>query len=179
MIYSCIFIQPLPVAALHLHLFLCWFPSRAVWTGSVLFVQNCPSKYTGSLYCQQHCIGASSWDYGTYHPGDKQRLRQACTSAQSHQSLRCSPTWSMEVDERSDQNSDIYSPTGWLCMCVWRMSLWRMESTIISWHGSYQPEDQWSCKRSPDTQGKGRQPLGDKCWCQQKALITLPICCKF
>ena len=28
-------------------------------------------------------------------------------------------------------------------------------------------------------QGRGRQPLGDKCWCQQKALITLPICCKF
>ena len=24
-----------------------------------------------------------------------------------------------------------------------------------------------------------RQPLGDKCWCQQKALITLPICCRF
>ena len=27
--------------------------------------------------------------------------------------------------------------------------------------------------------GQGRKPLGDKCWCQQKALITLPICCRF
>ena len=29
------------------------------------------------------------------------------------------------------------SPTGWLCMCVWRMSLRRTKSTIISWDGSY------------------------------------------
>ena len=26
---------------------------------------------------------------------------------------------------------------------------------------------------------RGRQPFGDKCWCQQKFLITLPICCQF
>ena len=34
-------------------------------------------------------------------------LRRACAFAQSRQSLRCSPTWSMEVDEESDQKSDI------------------------------------------------------------------------
>ena len=50
---------------------------------------------------------ASSLDYGTYHIGDQRRLRRACASAQSHQSLRCSHTWSMEVDEGSDQKSDI------------------------------------------------------------------------
>ena len=27
--------------------------------------------------------------------------------------------------------------------------------------------------------GQGRQPLEDQFWCQQKGLITLPICCKF
>ena len=27
--------------------------------------------------------------------------------------------------------------------------------------------------------GQGQTTLGDKCWCQQKALITLLICCKF
>ena len=48
-------------------------------------------------------IISSSWDYGTYHKGDQQRLRQAWTSAQSRQSLRCSHTWSREVDEGSDQ----------------------------------------------------------------------------
>ena len=34
-------------------------------------------------------ISASSWDYGTYHIGDQQRLRQACASMQSRLSLRC------------------------------------------------------------------------------------------
>ena len=44
-------------------------------------------------------IWASSWDYGTYHIGDQRRLRWACASAQSHHSLRCSHTWSVEIDE--------------------------------------------------------------------------------
>ena len=46
---------------------------------------------------------ASSWDYGTYHIGDQRRLRRACASAQSRQSLRCSHSWSMEVDEESEK----------------------------------------------------------------------------
>ena len=50
---------------------------------------------------------SSSWDYGTYHIGEQWRLRPACASAQSLQSLRCSHTKSLEVDERSDQISDI------------------------------------------------------------------------
>ena len=49
-------------------------------------------------------IWASSWDFGTYHIGDHWRLRRACTSAQSRQSLSCSHTYSIEVDEVSDQN---------------------------------------------------------------------------
>ena len=46
---------------------------------------------------------ASSWDYGTYHIGDQRRLRRACASAQSRQSIRCLHTWSLEVDEKSNQ----------------------------------------------------------------------------
>ena len=61
------------------------------------------------------------------HIGDQRRLRRACASAQSRQSLRCSHTWSMEVDEESDQNS----------MRVWRMSLQRTKSARISWAGSF------------------------------------------
>ena len=57
-------------------------------------------------------------------------------SAQSRQGLRCSHTWSMEVDEGSDQNQTS-SPTGWLRMRVWRMSLRRTKSTIILWAGSF------------------------------------------
>ena len=33
-------------------------------------------------------------------------LRRACSSTQSHQSLRFSHTWSMEVDEGPDQKLD-------------------------------------------------------------------------
>ena len=78
---------------------------------------------------------ASSWDYGTYHIGDQRRLRRACASEQSPQSIRCSHTCSMEVDERSYKNQTL-SLTGWLRMHVWRMSLLRTKSTIISWDGS-------------------------------------------
>ena len=42
---------------------------------------------------------ASSWDYGTYHI--------ATSEGSGGQSLRCSRTWSMEVDEGSNQKSDI------------------------------------------------------------------------
>ena len=54
-------------------------------------------------------------------------------SPQTRQSLRCSHTWNMEVDEGSDQTS---SPTGWLRMRVLRLSLRRTKSAIISWDGS-------------------------------------------
>ena len=52
---------------------------------------------------------ASLWDYGIYHIGEQRRLRRACASSQSHLSLPCSLTWSIEVDEASDQKSDIWS----------------------------------------------------------------------
>ena len=68
---------------------------------------------------------ASSWDYGTYHIGDQRRLRRACASAQSRQSLRCSRTW-MEADEGPTKH-----PIEWL-----RMGLRTTKRTIISWAGS-------------------------------------------
>ena len=128
-------------------------------------------------------IRAGSWDYGTYHMCDQWRLRRACASAKSRQSLRCSLTWSTKVDEESNQKSVLcpwarhftprkywlitqeamapsrhdwkivdwdvkpqhnqptknqtFSPTGWLRMRVWRMSLRMTKSTIISWDGSF------------------------------------------
>ena len=54
-----------------------------------------------------HHNWASSSDYGTYHMGDQQRLSRACACIQSRQSLRCSHTWSTEVNDGSDQKSDI------------------------------------------------------------------------
>ena len=43
----------------------------------------------------------------------------------------------MEVDEGSDQQSS--TPIRLLCMRIWRMSLRRMKSAIISWDGSSLP----------------------------------------
>ena len=81
-------------------------------------------------------IWASSWDHGTNYIGDERRLRRDCAFAQSRQSLRCSHTWSTEVDEWLNQKSR--RPTGWLGMRVGRMSLQRTKSAIISWDGSFQ-----------------------------------------
>ena len=64
-------------------------------------------------------IWTGPWEYaGT---DDQRRLRRACASAQSRQSLRCST---------KNQTS---SPTGWPCMRVWRTSLRRTKSTISSY----------------------------------------------
>ena len=43
-----------------------------------------------------------AWDYATYHIGKQRKLRQAYASAQSRQNIRCSHTWSMEVDQKSE-----------------------------------------------------------------------------
>ena len=51
----------------------------------------------------------SSWDYCTYHIGDQRRLRRACASAQSRQSLRCSHTWSMEIKKINNYQELIQS----------------------------------------------------------------------
>ena len=74
-----------------------------------VFVKHIPRAF---IYCtkylNQSLLCNTTWDYDTYHIGDQRRLRQACASAQSRQSLHCSHTWSMEVDEGSDQKSDIW-----------------------------------------------------------------------
>ena len=75
-------------------------------------------------------ISASSCDYGTYYSGDQWGLRRACASVRSHQSLRCSHTWSMEVD----MGSHLASLDG--CACALKNEFTETKSTIISWDGS-------------------------------------------
>ena len=58
-------------------------------------------------------------------PGGQRKLRQACTSAQSRQSLFAHMTYG----SRQTVRPKLY----WM---VWRMSLRRTESAIISWHDS-------------------------------------------
>ena len=53
----------------------------------------------------QKIIWASSWNYCTCHIGDQQRLRRACASAQSPQSLCCSHTmYGIKWRVRPNQN---------------------------------------------------------------------------
>ena len=91
---------------------------RLMWvfagcTPMILSVLSCFSSMNSHLFISYLYIlkienkWSSSWDYGTYHIGDQRRFSRACASTQSRQSLRCSPTWSMEVDEGSHQKSDI------------------------------------------------------------------------
>ena len=92
---------------------------------------------------------ASSSDYGTYHIGNRRRLRWACTFEQSPQSLRCSHTWSMEVDEGSDQKSNIYRH--WMdAHAQLKNALWRTKSIIISWHGSVNVQPKIICCNYPE-----------------------------
>ena len=70
----------------------------------VRYMQSARFQYVNAG-SHQHC--AWWWDYSTYHIVDQRRLRRACASTHYCQSLRCLHTWSMEVDEGSDQTSDI------------------------------------------------------------------------
>ena len=92
---------------------------------------------------KQNCkiIQASSWDYGTYHISDQRRLKRACAFAPSLQSLQCSRTWSMKIDEGSNKKQTS-SPTGWLRMRIWRMNEFTEDKkyhTLMSWliHGQW------------------------------------------
>ena len=81
---------------------------------------------------------ASSWDYGTHHTGDQQRLRRACVDLRIR---TVSPEPSlfahMKYGSRRRVRPKIrhHCPTGWLRMRVWKKSLRRTKSTIISWDG--------------------------------------------
>ena len=73
---------------------------------------------------------------GTYHTGDQRRLRRACASALSRQSLRCSYTWSMDWH--------IAPLDG--CACAFEewvyggQKVWctvRVKSLLSAWHVNY------------------------------------------
>ena len=96
---------------------------------------------------------ARSWDYGTYHMGDQWKLRRACTSRQVL-AVRTHKVWK---ETKGPTKNQTFSPTGWLSMSVWKMSLRRTKSTIHSWDGSVdflwpyltvfqvsQPDQSWS-----------------------------------
>ena len=79
--------------------------------------------------------------FGTYRVCKQRRLRQACESTQSHQSLRCSHTQRWGIDEGSAQNIYLYSPTRSLRMYFLNNDYTYIicDSTEFSWtdSGSY------------------------------------------
>ena len=98
--------------------------------GNINFIRD---AYEGMGY---RVILASSWDYGTYHIGDQQRLRWAwhpCSLARAF-TVCTHEVWKKTKGPTKNKTS---SSTGWLHMRVWRMSLWRTKSAIISWAGSF------------------------------------------
>ena len=93
------------------HMSFCWFCHAAAHFSNhikllcMIFIINTVTEDLLSkwYYLLMECFNcyfnwAGSWDYGTFHIGDQRRLRRACASAQSRQSLCCLHTWSMEVD---------------------------------------------------------------------------------
>ena len=67
-----------------------------------------------------------------WYLGDQRRLRRACASAHSRQSLM-----KYGSKPRVRPKNQTSRPTGWLRMRVWRISLRRTKSAIISWAGSF------------------------------------------
>ena len=63
----------------------------------------------------------------TYHTGDQRRLRRAWVAVRTHE------IWKKTKGPTKNQTS---SPNGWLRIRVWKMSLRRTKSAIISWAGS-------------------------------------------
>ena len=108
-----------------------WMQINIVWTNSPSF--SLPVYFTQKILnrlskWQDLIIWASSWDYGTYHIGEKWRLR-----------LEPSLFVHMEYGSRRRVRPKIrLAPLdGWLRMCVWRMSLRRTKGIVNSWVGSY------------------------------------------
>ena len=59
--------------------------------------------YRTSLICFLFLLRMYQWDFGPYRKCEQRRLRRACATTQSRQSLRCSPTQSRYVNLGSDQ----------------------------------------------------------------------------
>ena len=75
---------------------------------------------------------ASSWDYGTYHICDQQRLRPEPAHVRS-----LATAFAVRSHElRKWTKGQTSSTTGWLHMRIWRMNLLRTKSAKISQVGS-------------------------------------------
>ena len=101
-------------------------------------------------YMYRYMHWASSWDYGIYHIGDQRRLRRDCADE---------PSLFAHISRRVRPKIRHLAPTGWLHMRVWRMSLRRTKSAIISWAGSIVLSRQWTRRWSVCTDAQADLPF--------------------
>ena len=96
------------------------FSSRTSYSWKILIVSEiyCSTTHKESLTTGSTVSTSQFAELKSYW--SKRLFRSFFASAQSRQSLRCSHTWTKEVDEGSDQHQTC-SPTGWLRMCIWRI----------------------------------------------------------
>ena len=99
------------------------------------FTVLCPCCQSAENKSWSFIIWASSWDYGTYHIGDQRRLRWACASALSRQSLPFAHMWFGSRQTVRSKIMHLAPLDGYTC--VWRMSLRRTKKAIISWADSF------------------------------------------
>ena len=88
----------------------------------------------GKCQAPRHHIRMLLWYLSYRRPVKAQAsLRIRAHSLTRAFAVRTHEVWKQTKGPTKNQTS---SPTGWLHMGVWRMSLWRTKSTIISYHGS-------------------------------------------
>ena len=135
---------------LEVYMFSKAFNERRSWS------QNVSSFFSFVLLVGENSFlkWASSGDYGTYHIGKQRRSGESAHSRSLARAfslfevsgkpahprslarafaVRTHEVWKETKGPTKNQTS---SPTGWLCMRDWGMSLRRMKSAIISWAGS-------------------------------------------
>ena len=86
----------------------------------------------GGMWCKIHIyIRACLWEHDTYHICDQRRLRRACASAQSRQSLRCSLVQHRGLEEGPGKEPHLWP------FWVARQAFKRSQTARCSRNGSY------------------------------------------
>ena len=146
--------------------------------------------YSPTLKCQHfhiglfpiHWIWASPCEKGSYHTDEHRRLRQACTSAQSHQSLLCLLTQYSEPEEVSDKEHQIWPHSGyWVAVHAHLKDHKTHDAKVPS--NSYElPHDKtnkMTCAPSEDSDQPGHPPslISLRCSHEESLAPWLPTEC--
>ena len=101
-----------------------------------IVVPPLPEKKVCLMYGTWENNGASSCEKGTYRIYEQRRLRRACASVQSHQSLGCSLTQYRELEEASDKKGGNLAPPDSCAGAFEGTQMALHLRSIFSWVGS-------------------------------------------